>query len=187
MMTEYFELKVAGLTRKLPIKPISKNTKIASFDILGDVELVEKTSEALVKKLKKFKFDLLVGPEVKVVPLIHKIAEKLKHKIYVVCRKSAKPYMVSPIILKPLPHFPKHVRPLVLDGEDAEIISGKKVMIVDDVISTGVTMRMMKHLIEKVGGEVVGMAAIILQGDSQFEKMDNLVYLARLPIFKMAK
>ena len=185
-MLEYFGLKICGLTRKLPLIPISKNTKIASFNILGDAELTEKVATELSKRLKKYKFDYLVGPEVKVVPLIHELATKLRHKKYVICRKSVKPYMASPTILKPLSHFPKHVRPLVIDGEDKAALSGKKVVIVDDVVSTGVTIRMISFLMEKIGAQVVATAAIIRQGEKQFDEIENFVYLAELPIFKNA-
>ncbi|MEK7112015.1 MAG: phosphoribosyltransferase family protein [Patescibacteria group bacterium] len=183
-MTGYYTLEICGLKRKLPLIPISPKTKIASFNILGDTELTEKVAQALATKLKKIKFDYLVGPEVKVVPLIHELSRKLKHKIYVICRKSVKPYMISPTILKPLSYFPKHVRPLVIDGVDKEMLTGKKVVIVDDVVSTGVTIRMIKKLMEKIGAETVATVAVIRQGKKQFDSIENFVYLAELPIFK---
>ena len=92
--------------------------------------------------------------------------------------------MASPTILKPLSHFPKHVRPLVIDGADKEMLSGKKVVIVDDVVSTGVTIRMIKYLMDKIGAKVVATVAIIRQGEKQFDEIENFIYLAELPIFK---
>ena len=186
LMGNFHELSICGLKRRLPLIPISPKTKIASFNILGDVELTEKAAKELAKKLKKYDFEYLVGPEVKVVPLIHSLASKLGHKKYVICRKSVKPYMISPSILKPLSHFPKHVRPLVIDREDKAALSGKKVVIVDDVVSTGVTIRMISFLMEKIGAQVVATAAIIRQGEKQFDEIENFVYLAKLPIFKNA-
>jgi adenine phosphoribosyltransferase len=183
-MTDYYNLEICGLKRKLPLIPISKNTKIASFNILGDTELTEKVASCLSRKLKKFKFDYLVGPEVKVVPLIHELSAKLGHKKYVICRKTVKPYMISPVVLKPLSYFPKHIRPLVIDGVDRKLLAGKKVVIVDDVVSTGVTLRMIRHLMEKVGAEVVACVAIIRQGEKQFDEIENFIYLSELPIFK---
>lgn len=183
-MTDYFELSLCGLKRRLPLIPISPKTKIASFNILGDTELTEKVAVKLAKKLKKYKFDLLVGPEVKVVPLIYELSKKLGHKKYVICRKSVKPYMVSPTILKPLSYFPKHIRPLTINGVDRELLAGKKVVIVDDVVSTGVTIRMIKKLMEKIGAQVVATASIIRQGEKQFDEIDNFIYLTTLPIFK---
>ena len=179
----YYTLELCGLKRKLPLTSISKNTKLASFSILGDVELVNKLADILAAMLKKERFDYLVGPEVKVVPLIHGVALRLGHKRFVVCRKSVKPYMVSPIILRPLPHFPRHVRQLVIDGVDAKMLKGKKVIIMDDVASTGVTIRMMRRLMEKVGAEVVKTVVVIKQGE-QFDDIKDFVYLSELPVFK---
>lgn len=183
-MVDFYEIEIAGIKRKLPLMAVGKKTKLAQFNILGDVELVEKIAENLAKKLKNYQFDFLVGPEVKVVPLIHELAKKLGYKHYIICRKSVKPYMVSPIVLKPLPYFPRHIKPLVIDSRDAEILKGKKVAIVDDVVSTGVTMRMINKLMEKIGAEVVVNAAVIRQGREQFDKLENFIYLAELPIFK---
>lgn len=183
-MTEYYSLEICGLKRKLPLIPISKNTRIASFNILGDTELTHKVALSLSRKLKKYKFDYLIGPEVKVVPLIHELSKILKHKKYVICRKSVKPYMISPVILKPLSYFPKHIRPLVIDGVDRKLLVGKKVVIVDDVVSTGVTIRMIKHLMEKIGAEVVAIVAVMRQGEKQFDELENFIYLSELPIFK---
>jgi adenine phosphoribosyltransferase len=180
---KYYTLKLCGLTRKLPLTHISKRTRLASFSILGDVELVDKLADILAKKLRSYEFDYLVGPEVKVVPLVHAVAKHLGHKRFIICRKSTKPYMISPIILKPLPYFPKHVKPLVINGQDAERIQGKKVIIIDDVVSTGVTMRMMRKLMEKVKSKVVLEVAVLKQGE-QFEPMKDLLYLGELPIFK---
>lgn len=181
---DFFELEICGLKRTLPVIQVGRTTKIASFSILGDVELVDKLADEIANKLKGKDFDYLVGPEVKVVPLIHGVAKRLGMKRFVVCRKSIKPYMISPVVVKPLSHFPKHSKPLVLDGRDAEILEGKRVFILDDVISTGVTMRMMSYLMEKVGAEVVGYFAAIKQGE-QFDNFTNLQFLEILPIFKI--
>lgn len=183
-MPKFYNLDICGLQRKLPIKPISKNTSLANFNILGDVELIQAISKKLLPQLKKFTFDYLVGPEVKVVPLIHELALQMNIPRYVICRKSIKPYMVDPIKLRPLPHFPKHVKKLVINGTDAEILKNKKVAIIDDVVSTGVTMRMIDKLMEKVGAEVVLHATAIRQGQEQFDAIKNFIYLAELPILK---
>jgi len=179
-----YNIEICGLKRKLHLIPISKNTKIASFNILGDTELTEKVAQVLARKLKKYKFDFLVGPEVKVVSLLYELSRKLGQKKYVVCRKSVKPYMISPVVLKPLSYFPKHVRPLVIDGVDGTLLAGKKVVIIDDVVSTGVTLRMVKYLMEKVGAKVVASASVIRQGNVQFDEIENFIYLSELPIFK---
>lgn len=180
---EYFDLKICGLTRKLPLIQVGRNTKIASFSILGDVELCNKLADKIAKKLKGVDFDYLVGPEVKVVPLIHGVAVRLKQPRYVICRKSIKSYMHEPFKVNPLSHFPKHVKPLVLDGPDVELLKDKKVIIIDDVVSTGVTMRMMNYLMNKVDAQVVGYFAALKQGD-QFDELDNLQFLGELPVIK---
>lgn len=180
---DYFDLSICGIERKLPLIFVGRNTRLASFNLLGDVELVDRLADELAQKLRNVEFDFLVGPEVKVVPLIHGVAKRLGQKKFIVCRKSVKPYMVTPVILKPLAHFPKHVRQLVLDGSDAEILKNKKVVVMDDVISTGVTVRMMNRLMEKVGAKVVATVAVFRQGE-QFEEIPNLIFLGELPIFK---
>ncbi|MBI2103405.1 adenine phosphoribosyltransferase [Candidatus Woesebacteria bacterium] len=180
---EYYTLKICGLERKLPLIKVGRKTSIASFSILGDVELTDALADEITKKAKKFKFDCVVGPEVKAVPLVHGVAKRLGHKRFVICRKSIKPYMTSPIVVQPLNHFPKHTKPLVLNGPDAEFLEGKKVLVVDDVISTGVTMRMISYLMTKIHAEVVGYLVVLRQGE-QFDEFKNLDYLAELPVFK---
>lgn len=181
---ETYTLELCGLKRELPLAFVGRKTQLASFSLLGDVELTQLIAKELSLKFKSLIFDCFVGPEVKVVPLLQELAGEFRHKKFVVCRKSVKPNMVAPVILKPLPHFPKHVKQLVLDGRDVAYLKGKKVIIIDDVISTGVTMRMMTHLMTKVGAEVVLMAAVLKQGE-QFDKFDNLLTLAELPVFKV--
>lgn len=179
----HHDIEICGIERKLPLIKIGKNTKIASFSILGDVELCNALADKIASELKDKDFDYLVGPEVKVVPLIHGVAVRLKHKRYVICRKSIKSYMRKPVKVNPLTHFPKHVRPLVLDGPDVELIKNKKVFVIDDVVSTGVTMRMMKYLMDRVNAKVTGHYTVIKQGE-QFDKIDDLKFIAQLPIFK---
>ena len=143
-------------------------------------------AKELAKRLTKTKFDLFIGPEVKVVPLICALAQKFNHKKFVICRKSVKPYMVAPVILKPLDYFPKHVRQLVIDGADAQYLKNKTVVIVDDVVSTGVTIRMMGKLMEKVGAKVAATVAVLKQGQ-QFDKIPNFITLGEIPILAPIK
>ncbi|QQG47865.1 MAG: adenine phosphoribosyltransferase [Candidatus Woesebacteria bacterium] len=180
---EYFDLKICGLSRKLPLIRVGKNTRIASFSILGDVELTDCLADEIAKRLKKIKFDYLVGPEVKVLPLIHGVAKRLGHKRFVICRKSIKPYMISPVKLEPLSHFPKHIKPLVLNGSDSKLLKNKKIVVIDDVISTGVTMRMIAYLMKKLDAKVITYFAALKQGE-QFDEIKNLTYLGELPIFR---
>lgn len=176
-------MTICGLTRELPIVHISKDKLLANFTFLGDIELVDCLADTLADKLKKSGVEYLVCPHVKVVPLVHGVARRLGQKRFVVFRKSVKPYMTSPVILKPLPHFPKHVQPMVMNGPDAELLKGKKVAIIDDVISTGTTMQMANRFMEKVGALVIANIAVIRQGDFPLKNIPNLAYLYHLPIF----
>lgn len=177
----YYELKICGLTRKLPVVAVGKNTSFANFSLLGDTQLINKVADELEKKLKKIEFDYLVGPEVKVVPLIFELAQRFKQEKFIVCRKSVKPYMVAPVMLKPLSYFPKHVRQLVIDGPDAQLLKNKKVVVLDDVVSTGVTMRMMEKLMEKIGAKTVLFAAVLKQGE-QFDGTPEIFCLGEIPV-----
>ena len=179
-----FEIEICGLKRQLPLKAISRHTKIATLNILGDVQLVEKVTNDLIKKIGSLQFDCFVGPEVKVLPLIHELSRKMGKDRYIICRKDIPFYMVSPIILKPLSYFPKHIKQLVIDGADSQFLKGKNVIVVDDVVSTGVTMRMISKLMEKIGVKIVAYISIVRQGNKQFDKLEKFIYLKELPIFK---
>jgi len=179
---EYHQFKLCGLKRQLPIKHISKKTKLANFTMLGDVELVDKIADNFASKLKADPLDFIIGSELKTIPLIHGVAKRLNHKRFVVCRKSVQPYMVSPIILKPLPYFPKHVKQLVLDGRDADVLKNKKVAIIDTVVSTGVTLRMMNKILSQLGAQIIKTLIVIKQG-KQFDTNLDFSYLGELPIF----
>lgn len=174
---QFYTLKICGLTRKLPVVSLGPHLKIASFNLLGDGELVEKIALELEKKIKKFDFDYLVGPEVKVVPLLQVLASKLGKPRYVILRKNIMGYMIKPISNKSKPT-------LVLNGLDAEILKGKKVVIVDDVVSTGRTIRVVKELMKMVGAEVVGAVAVLKQGEKQEELDIPFTYLGALPLFQ---
>ncbi len=175
---EYYNLEFFGLKRKLPLVRLTPKIKIASISLLGDTELTEKAAEKLAEKLKKYQFDYLVGPEVKVVPLLYALSQKLGQKKYVVCRKSIKGYMTNPQVLR-IPKGPKF-NMLVLDGPDAELLKGKKVAIIDDVVSSGVTIINLEKILNQVQAKIVVVATIFKQGE-QFK--GKLLYLASLPIF----
>lgn len=174
---DYYTLKLCGLTRKLPIVSLGPHLKIASFNLLGDGELVEKVAEEMERKIKIFNFDYLVGPEVKVVPLLQVLAEKLGKPRYVILRKNIMGYMVKPISNKSKPT-------LVLNGPDAQLLKGKKVVIVDDVVSTGRTIRVVSELMRMTGAEVVGAVAVLKQGEKQEELEIPFSCLGTLPLFR---
>lgn len=174
----YFDLEFFGLKRKLPIVSLGPKIKIASISLLGDTELTEKAAEKLVEKLKNYHFDYIVGPEVKVVPLLYALSEKQNQKRYIVCRKSIKGYMTNPQVLK-IPKGPK-LNFLVLDGPDAQLIKGKKVAVIDDVVSSGSTLTNLEKLLKQVGAEIAVTATIFKQG-AQYQ--GKLIFLSSLPVF----
>jgi len=174
---DYYHLNFFGLKRELPIVALTPKIKIASLSLLGDTELTEKAAEKLAEKLKKYRFEYLVGPEVKVVPLLHALSQKLQQKKYIVCRKSIKGYMTSPQVLKISKG--NRLNMLVLDGPDAQLIKGKKVAVIDDVVSSGLTIINLEKLLNQVGAKPVLTATIFKQGEQYRGK---LLYLMTLPI-----
>lgn len=173
---EYHTLKIAGLERNLPIVAISPRVKIASFNLLGDKEMVEVLAKKMAKKIGGVNFDYLAGPEVKVLPLLHELSKILKKNRYIVCRKQIHGYMVSPVV--------SMIKPgLVIDGNDAKRLKCKKVIVVDDVVSSGRTMRVMDNLMSLVGAQIVAHIAVFKQGDREDGEMRNLIYLGKLPLF----
>ena len=175
---EYYNLDFFGLKRKLPLVSLTPKIKVASLSLLGDTELTDKAAEKLKEKLEKYHFDYLVGPEVKVVPLLYALSQKFGQKRYIVCRKSIKGYMNDPFFLK----TPQGVKSnfLVLDGPDAELLPGKKVAVIDDVVSSGTTLTNLENLLKQAGAEIEVVATIFKQGD-KYEK--DLLFLSSLPVF----
>jgi adenine phosphoribosyltransferase len=184
---EFYELKVAGLTRKLPKVKINDELAIASFVILGDTELIEECAEAIILHAdfpKKEEIDILISPEAKAIPLVHTIARRLE-KDYIVARKSIKGYMDNPMIEKVQSITTIGAQTLVLDGCDVEKIKEKKVCIIDDVVSTGGSLIGLQAMLEKIDCEIVCKAAILLE-EAGYDKGD-ILYLEKLPIFKPEK
>lgn len=182
MSNGFYELKVAGVTRRLPKVKVSENLVIASFVMLGDTEVVEKTAEELVSRLPVDRIEMLVCLEAKGIPLTHSIARRIGVN-YVTVRKSVKSYMEDPLIedVSSITTLGKQI--LVLDGVDREKITGKRVCVVDDVVSTGGSLRAVQRLLEKAGAEVVCKAAVLLE-EGGYDGSD-LVYLERLPVFPL--
>ena len=133
----YYELEVCGLKRRLPLIQVKPDLWIASFVMLGDTQLVNVCAGALAARLAGYDFDFLVGPEAKAVPLLHALSAILGHRQYIVCRKSVKSYMQDPLIVETQSITTEGVQTLVLDGVDAARLRGKRVAVVDDVVSTG--------------------------------------------------
>ncbi|ATV06460.1 adenine phosphoribosyltransferase [Fusobacterium vincentii] len=174
-----YTLHVAGLTRELPIIKLSYDLSIASFVILGDTEIVRKTAPIIAKKLPEV--DFIVTAEAKGIPLAYEISRILNLNEYVVARKSIKAYMEEPIEVEINSITTTNSQKLYLNNQDAKKIKGKRIALVDDVISTGQSLKALERLVEKAGGKVLAKAAILAEGDAKDRK--DIVFLEALPTF----
>ena len=174
-----YKLKVAGLTRDLPLCPIGENLNIAAFVLFGDVELTECCAKALYEKAPAH--DVMITAESKGIPLIHAMCRESGNNRYVLARKSVKLYMKDVVACEVQSITTSAQHTLYIEGADAEYMKGKRVLIVDDVISTGESLRALEELVLQAGGEIVGRMAILAEGDA-IERKD-ITYLAPLPLF----
>ena len=174
-----YTLNVAGLTRELPIIKLSYDLSIASFVILGDTEIVRKTAPIIAKKLPEV--DFIVTAEAKGIPLAYEISRILNLNEYVVARKSIKAYMEEPIEVEINSITTTNSQKLYLNNQDAKKIKGKRIALVDDVISTGQSLKALERLVEKAGGKVLAKAAILAEGDAKDRK--DIIFLEALPTF----
>ncbi len=177
-MEKYYEMKIAGLTRKLPLCEVSNKLDIAAFIIFGDVELTIAGCAELLKKVKDF--DVIATPEAKSIPLAYEMARQ-SGKPYVVARKGTKVYMKNPISVDVTSITTQHEQHLYLGQDEVDLIKDKKVLIIDDVISTGESLAAMRELIKTAGGEVSDSCAFLAEGDAA--KRDDIVFLEPLPLF----
>ena len=174
-----YTLHVAGLTRELPIIKLSYDLSIASIVILGDTEIVRKTAPIIAKKLPEV--DFIVTAEAKGIPLAYEISRILNLNEYVVARKSIKAYMEEPIEVEINSITTTNSQKLYLNNRDAKKIKGKRIALVDDVISTGQSLKALERLVEKAGGKVLAKAAILAEGDAKDRK--DIIFLEALPTF----
>ena len=174
-----YTLHVAGLTRELPIIKLSYDLSIASFVILGDTEIVKKTAPMIAKKLPEV--DFVVTAEAKGIPLAYEISKILNLNEYIVARKSIKAYMEEPIEVEVSSITTTNSQKLYLNNQDANKIKGKRVALIDDVISTGQSLKALERLVEKAGANVVAKAAILAEGDAKDRK--DIIFLEALPTF----
>mgnify|MGYP000631615437 CR=1 FL=1 len=179
-MAETYTLHVAGLTRELTICKVNDHMDIAAFIMLGDAELTVAAAAELLKKCPDF--DILLTAEAKGIPLVQELARLLGMDRYFVARKSIKPYMVNPFVTEVYSITTQKKQILCLDEVEANMIAGKRVLIVDDVISTGESLKAMEALVKKAGGIVAGKAAILAEGDAA--KRDDIIFLESIPVFK---
>ncbi len=177
-MDKFYTLKVAGLKRQLPICPINEKVYIAGFVMFSDVELTIAAAKELIKKVPEH--DVIVTAESKGIPLAYEMARQLDEK-YIVARKMNKLYMQSPIHVEVKSITTEKLQMLYLDSTEADYLTGKRVLIVDDVISTGESLHALETLVKSSGGEIVGKAAVLAEGDAADRK--DIIYLEKLPMF----
>ncbi len=175
----YHTMEIAGLKRDLPICKVSDDLYIGAFVIFGDVELTEHCAAALLKKAPAY--DYLITAEAKGIPLIHEMARQSGQNKYLLARKAPKLYMNNVLEVSVHSITTAREQHLYLDGEDAALMRGKRILIIDDVISTGESLAALERLVEAAGGVICGRMAILAEGDAQ--NRDDILYLEKLPVF----
>lgn len=173
-----YELKIAGTVRSLPLIQVAPDTWIAYYYSLGDTEVIDRGAKDLAPRLTQC--ELFVTTETKGIPLAHAIAANLGLRPYIVCRKEIRPFMMSPLIVRYKPITAKTEQELFMDGRDAMKVKGKRVGLIDDIVSTGETLDAMADLVGQAGGTVVARAALLLEGDER----GDVHHLGILPVFK---
>ena len=177
-----FTVDVAGVKRELPLFEVAPGVRIAILNILGDTELVSAAAGALAKRIAAFKPGVLVTAETKSIPLVHELSEKLDVP-YVVLRKQYRPYMGDALEVETLSITTGVPQTLYLDEKDRGLLKGKRVVIVDDVISTGSTLEAMREVVKEAGGTTVGEAAVFTEGDKAQWQEQEIVAVGHLPVF----
>lgn len=174
-----YTLKVAGIERELELFPVSDDTSIAAFIVFGDVELTQKCAAELIKKAPEH--DILITAEAKSIPLIHEMARQMGKNEYVVARKGAKVYMKNLLKVTVKSITTDHEQILCIGDRERKLLAGKRVLIVDDVISTGESLEAIEELVKAAGGNIVGKMAVLAEGDAI--NRDDITVLAPLPLF----
>ncbi len=177
-MSEFYEMKIAGLTRQLEKFPVNDKLDIAAFIIFGDVELTIKASEELLKKVPEF--DYILTPEAKSIPIAYEMARQ-SGKPYVVARKGVKVYMKNCLKVTVNSITTKNEQALYLGETEVNMIKGKRVLIVDDVISTGESLESLQRLVSEAGAIEAGACAFLAEGDAA--DRDDIIFLEKLPLF----
>ncbi len=174
-----YEMTVAGLKRRLPLCPVSDSLMIGAFVIFGDVELTCACARDLLKIAPEF--DYMVAPEAKAIPLVHEMARQSGRNEYFLARKAPKLYMDG--VFEAVDHSITTVgeQKLYMDGADAKKIKGKRILILDDVISTGGSLAAVESLVDQAGGQVAGRMAILAEGNAA--KRKDILFLEKLPLF----
>lgn len=176
-----YTMTIAGLKRELPICKVNDDLYIGAFICFGDAEVTEAAAAAMLKKLEGIEYDYLFTAEAKSIPLIHEMARQSGAKKYFIARKGPKVYMPDPIRVADKSITTEAQQYLYLGRDDADIIRGKRILLVDDVISTGGSLRAMEELVAAAGGTVTGRMAVLAEGGAADRK--DIRFLGKLPVF----
>lgn len=177
-MDNTYRMTIAGCERDLPVCRVNEKLRIAAFIMFGDVEITECAARELIKKCPEH--DILVTAEAKGIPICYEMARQ-EGKPYFVARKSIKVYMTNPICAEVKSITTKNTQKIYLSEHDVNQIKGKRVLIVDDVISTGESLIALERVVEAAGGNIVARAAVLAEGDAT--KRDDIIFLDELPLF----
>ena len=178
-MDRHYEIEIAGLRRELVICDVSENLCIAAFVMFGDVELTMAAAERLMEIAPPH--DILITAEAKGIPLVHEMARQSGETDYIVARKGKKLYMKEVFSVEVQSITTENKQALYIDAAEAERMKNKRVLIIDDVISTGESVRALETLIKEAGGEVAGRMAVLAEGDAVHRS--DIFYLQHLPLF----
>lgn len=176
-----YPMEIAGVKRELPLCKITDDLYIGAFICFGDAELTVACARELLKLVPQEEYDYLFTAEAKSIPLIHEMARQSGAEKYFIARKGPKAYMPDPIHVEDQSITTVGVQKLYLGRDDADLIRGKRILIIDDVISTGGSLRAMEALVDMAGGTVAGKIAVLAEGDAQTR--DDIKFLAPLPLF----
>ena len=175
-----YPMTIAGIKRELPLCKVADDFYIGAFIMFGDAKITVACAKELLARAPK-EYDYLLTAEAKSIPLIHEMARQSGASEYFVARKGMKVYLTDPIHVQVRSITTQHDQDLYLSGADAAKMRGKKILIVDDVISTGESLHALEELVHQAGGEVAGRMAVLAEGDAQ--KREDIVYLEKLPVF----
>lgn len=174
-----YHMNIAGLDRALPLCPLNDELSIGAFVIFGDPELTTACAKALLARAPEY--DYLISAEAKGIPLVHEMARLAGNQKYMLARKTPKLYMTGVMEVTVQSITTAKEQKLYLDTADAELMRGKRVLIVDDVISTGASLHAVEELVKEAGGIVCGRMAVLAEGDAQ--NREDIIYLEKLPLF----
>ena len=175
----HYKMNIAGIDRALPLCPLNDELMIGAFVIFGDPELTTACAQALLDRAPEY--DYMISAEAKGIPLVHEMARLAENQKYFLARKAPKLYMSGVFEVEVRSITTAKQQKLYLDGADAELMKGKRILIVDDVISTGESLHALEELVRQAGGEICGRMAILAEGDAQ--SREDLIYLEPLPLF----